>query len=27
MLAVFSLIGERSDLAEEFRRRLARTLY
>ena len=27
MLAVFSLIGERSDLAEEFRGRLARTLY
>lgn len=27
MLAVFSLVGERSDLAEEFRGRLARTLY
>ncbi len=27
MLAVFSLIGERSELAEEFRGRLARTLY
>ena len=27
MLAVFSPIGERSDLAEEFRGRLARTLY
>ncbi|MDE2963878.1 MAG: thioredoxin [Acidobacteriota bacterium] len=27
MLAVFSLIGERSDLAEEYRGRLARTLY
>ncbi len=27
MLAVFSLIGERSDLVEEFRGRLARTLY
>lgn len=27
MLAVFSLVGERSELAEEFRGRLARTLY
>jgi putative thioredoxin len=27
MLAIFSLVGERSDLAEEFRQRLARTLY
>lgn len=27
MLAIFSLIGERSDLAEEFRKRLARALY
>ncbi len=27
MLALFSLIGERSELAEEFRGRLARTLY
>jgi putative thioredoxin len=27
MLAIFSLVGERSDLAEEYRQRLARTLY
>ncbi len=27
MLALFSLVGERSDLAEEFRGRLARTFY
>jgi len=27
MLAIFSLVGERSELAEEFRQRLARTLY
>jgi len=27
MLAIFSLVGERSELAEEFRKRLARTLY
>ena len=27
MLAIFSLIGERSDLAEEFRSKLARVLY
>jgi len=27
MLAIFSLVGERSDLAEEYRKRLARTLY
>ena len=27
MLAIFSLVGERSDLAEEYRTRLARTLY
>ena len=27
MLAIFSLVGERSDLADEYRQRLARTLY
>jgi putative thioredoxin len=27
MLAIFSLVGERSELAEEYRQRLARTLY
>ena len=27
MLAIFSLVGDRSDLAEEYRQRLARTLY
>jgi hypothetical protein len=27
MLAIFSLVGERSDLADEYRHRLARTLY
>ncbi len=27
MLAIFSLVGERSELADEYRQRLARTLY
>jgi putative thioredoxin len=27
MLAIFSLVGDRSDLADEYRQRLARTLY
>jgi len=27
MLAIFSLVGDRSDLAEEFRSKLARVLY
>jgi putative thioredoxin len=27
MLAIFSLVGERSEMAEEYRKRLARTLY